>query len=255
MLPRGDVACREVSRRGTDTPSILDSDSSSIASRIGLSSRGDTAFPGRSPKQAWASRTFFDYQKSGSKHIRPWMPGEKQNLEASWDSSHHVGFSRMNELLTANCRDYFDRPREWHVGGPAVSAVTPMRPTWSLTNDPLHRASKEATQGDRAGPCKRRVPRKPDWSDRHHITVSRNNDALSMAEREYFSMYMQPQAQQLIPRKPPGLTKAILPHRHPFDPDGYDEERKGPLEIPTDELVLAMVPHLAHFTSEAVGAV
>lgn len=241
-FPGAATAAFEQPPSGDDTPSILNtslfsSPSGNTSTRVPLS------------KIPWASRSFFDYQRIGRKRVKALSAAEHQDLEGAWYGGHHVSFSQMNGQLTANCRDYFDRPREWQVGKPHVTVPVPVRPTWSLTSDPLHRLSKESRQGDRTGASRSTGARKLAWTNRHHVTVSKDNTVLSMAEREYFSQYMPPQAGRLIPRKMPGMTKAILPNHHPHDPDGCDDAGRSLLDVDPEELVEAMVPHLVHFVS------
>eukprot|EP00434_Breviolum_minutum_P025769 symbB.v1.2.022780.t1/scaffold2060.1/size90856/2 len=53
----------------------------------------------------------------------------------NWDSSHWMHYSRNNPLLTANCRDYFDRPRTLKAYD-AFSLSEPVRVTWKLEPEP-----------------------------------------------------------------------------------------------------------------------
>lgn len=63
----------------------------------------------------------------------------------AWDTQHHILFNQVNAKLTANSRDYFDRPRQREAYGCRYDP--PLFVTWMLRGDP----SKAKRIGPRKG--------------------------------------------------------------------------------------------------------
>eukprot|EP00931_Biecheleriopsis_adriatica_P088017 TRINITY_DN62417_c0_g1_i1.p1 TRINITY_DN62417_c0_g1~~TRINITY_DN62417_c0_g1_i1.p1 ORF type:complete len:255 (+),score=29.72 TRINITY_DN62417_c0_g1_i1:115-879(+) len=156
---------------------------------------------------------------------------ERETLEGTWDQRHWMHFSRMNNILSPTCRDYFDRPREIEGDNSATVKNSSVRllPSWSLGHEPRKFSDMigpPKNRGDLGRSCSG-LPgmekKEQGWDNRFHLTHSAANHHYHDSDREYFSLFQQPRSKRVIPKTRHGLTAHIFHRRRIGDPDGADE--------------------------------
>lgn len=101
-----------------------------------------------------ASRRYFPSQFA---HLLDSETAYERPPKPPWNSQHYVVFSTVNPKLTANMRDYFDRPRGEEAYG--LRWDPPLKVTWTLKEE-LTKQSKPKRLGGHGGtPWPPRPPR------------------------------------------------------------------------------------------------
>mmetsp|Transcript_128746 Transcript_128746/g.223285 ORF Transcript_128746/g.223285 Transcript_128746/m.223285 type:complete len:230 (+) Transcript_128746:56-745(+) len=177
------------------------------------------------------------------RHQRNMSDSEKRNLEGQWNGRHQIPASRTNSIVNPTFRDYFDRPRDVDYDFPGVRPCVRWRPTWLLTEGYGNKDADLSNLGMRSAPgnvdpTKIGRKRRPQWNERHYVTHSAANQHYHDSRREYFSRHVKPSSQLMLPARPPGLTKALLPYKSHGHEDGIDDEPS------VAELILRDTEHL-----------
>lgn len=172
---------------------------------------------------------------------------EQKSLEEQWNSRHTVVYSRRNNQLAANCRDYFDRPRHVQDASVYLPVSVALKPVWLLScvsqqslgsQGALGSANIPGQLGGSSGASEPQSSRhseaskltagtanlssRSDWNDRHHITQSVGNLHLHDNDREYFGRFLEPKSKRVLQHRVNGLTKHHFPIVQPGQPDGRD---------------------------------
>ena len=160
------------------------------------------------------------HQLSASASSLPDLAQRRKN----WDSSHWMHYSRNNPLLTANCRDYFDRPRTLKAYD-AFSLSEPVRVTWKLEPEPRESFGPRKPQalGRSFSGLPEFAQQEADWNDRHHVLHSAANRDFHESDKEYFSIYLASRNRRAVSKRQNGITKHLFPYRLPGAPDGGDD--------------------------------
>lgn len=162
--------------------------------------------------------------------VRDQSAAEKSSLEAGWESTHSIAFSRINDTVNPLLRDYFDRAREVKEPTYELKRGGKYHPWWRLDFGPDYQIreggwNKSAMGRSEARPDSASSHQRP-WDGRHALTVSRSNDVYCPAQREFFGRFVEPEAKRVYREKPIGITKHYLPHRNTGNPDGCDRTRR-----------------------------
>lgn len=168
---------------------------------------------------------------------------EQQILETQWNSRHSVSSSRVNSLVTPNCRDYFDRPRPVLDAVPFARPVVQVKPTWLLKypadgSSQFDGSSMYSELQAKQEPSMRPSATAPAlgatvlgalagqacWNDRHHVTHSVGNSRLHDNDREYFGRFVAPRSKRVVQQRPKGLTAHHYAYADARSAQGRDDD-------------------------------
>jgi hypothetical protein len=160
------------------------------------------------------------------KAVRDLSHEEKHLCEREWNPSHHACFSANNENTNPIFRNYFGRPRDYaDMYHPGVRPKIDLRPTWSL-----HNGLRDPDAGNVAGigrqdaePGTEMGKIEAGWDSRHHVTVSMQNRHVYECQREYFTRFVGPRSERMLPQQTRGITMHHYPHAMPGSVAGRDD--------------------------------